>query len=151
RVPTKLSLPPMKVVPFTTFPGWELAPAFSPDGNQIAFEWRGEKGDNSDIYMMQIGSEKPLRLTTDPANDHGPAWSPDGRQIAFLRISEREVAIYTVPALGGAERKLLSLGPKTNWGAFDPVSLDWSPDGKYIACVEKRSAQQPANIFLFSP
>src|SRR5262245_7279703 len=155
RPPTKPPLPPMKVVPFTSFPGWEWAPAFSPDGNQIAFDWGGEKNVSHDfdhdIYVMLIGSEKPFRLTTDPANDFGPVWSPDGRQIAFLRESEKEFAIYTVPALGGAERKLLSLGPKANWGNSGPGALDWSPDGKYIACVEKRSAQQPPNIFLFSP
>ncbi|HXI92384.1 MAG TPA: winged helix-turn-helix domain-containing protein [Blastocatellia bacterium] len=144
------SLPPMKYVSFTSFPGWEGNPAFSPDGNQIAFDWRGDKNDNSDIYVMLIGSEKPLRLTFDPASDYNPTWSPDGRQIAFLRASESEFAIYTVPALGGPERKLLSLGPKVDWGTSGP-DLDWSPDGKYFACVEKRSNQQPFNIFLFSP
>src|SRR4030095_11017057 len=79
------SLPPMKVVPFTSFPGWEGNPAFSPDGNQIAFDWSGEKNDNSDIYVMLIGSAKPLQLTFDPASDYYPTWSPDGRQLAFVR------------------------------------------------------------------
>ena len=158
RPALKPSLPPMKVVPFTSFPGWEGNPAFSPDGNMIAFDWSGEKNDNSDIYVMLIGSEK-IRLTTDPANDYGPTWSPDGRQLAFVRVSESEIAIYTVPVLGGPERKLLSLGPKANWGGWAVPSsrflaitdLYWSPDGKYIACVEKRSKQLPYNIFLFSP
>jgi Tol biopolymer transport system component len=143
-------LPPMKYVSFTSFPGWEGNPAFSPEGNQIAFDWSGEKDDNSDIYVMPIGSAKPLRLTTDPAADYGPTWSPDGKQIAFVRVSESEIAIYTVTALSGPERKLLSLGPKADWGGWVP-DLDWSPDGKYIACVEKRSRQLPPNIFVFSP
>jgi Tol biopolymer transport system component len=143
------SLPPMKVVPFTSFPGWEGFPAFSPDGNQIAFDWSGETNDNSDIYVMLIGSAKPLRLTFDPAADSRPVWSPDGRQIAFVRVSEREVAIYLVPALGGPERKLLALGPSADWSDFIP-SVDWSPDGKYIASSERSSKQGPFNIFLFS-
>src|SRR5215510_2569482 len=86
RSALKPAPPPMKVVPFTSFPGWEQNPAFSPDGNMIAFDWSGEKNDNSDIYVMLIGSEKPLRLTTDPANDYAPNWSPDGRQLAFVRV-----------------------------------------------------------------
>ena len=39
-------LPPPKITPFTTFPGGERSPSFSPDGNAIAFSWDGEKGDN---------------------------------------------------------------------------------------------------------
>jgi len=145
------SLPPMKYIALTDFPGWEGDPAFSPDGNQIAFNWWGDNNDNSDIYVMLIGSAKPLRLTTDPAEDYNPTWSPDGRQIAFIRNSGSEFAIYTVPALGGPERKLLSLGSKTNWGNNLGPDLDWSPDGKYMACVEQRSKHEPPNIFLFSP
>jgi WD40-like Beta Propeller Repeat len=66
------SLPPMKVVPFTSFRGREDQAAFSPDGNQIAFVWDGEKGDNADIYVKSIGGESPLRLTSDPAIDIRP-------------------------------------------------------------------------------
>src|SRR5262249_46183412 len=143
-------LPPMKYVSFTDFPGGESWPAFSPDGNQIAFSWNGENGDNDDIYVKLIGSVKPLRLTTNPAVDYCPTWSPDGRQIAFVRISDSEIAIYTVPALGGAERKLLSVGPKWDLAYWGPT-LDWSPDGKYIACAEIRPGHHLPNLFLFSP
>ena len=70
------SLPPMKVVPFTSFLGEEYMPSFSPDGNQIAFGWNGERGTNpsaSSIYVKQIGSENPVRLTFDSSYlDMGP-------------------------------------------------------------------------------
>src|SRR4029450_2284982 len=112
-------------------PGWKCNQAFSPDGNQIAFQWSREPGGTEDIYVKLIGSERPLQLTTDPAVDTCPTWSPDGRQIAFVRCTHSEHAVYTVAALGGPERKLLSGG--TGGGR-----LDWSPDGKYIAWDEKR-------------
>ena len=98
--------PDPKVVPFTSFPGDESEPAFSPDGNRIAFVWRGLKDDNADVYIKQPGAEGLLRLTTDPADDRGPAWSFDGRYLAFLRHSATGSGIYLVPALGGGERKL---------------------------------------------
>ena len=44
RSRSESSLPPMKVVPFTSFEGHEGSPAFSPDGNQIAFAWDGGNG-----------------------------------------------------------------------------------------------------------
>jgi serine/threonine protein kinase len=61
-----------KGVPLTTFPGHELSPSFSPDGNQVAFRWDGE--DNQyHIYIKLIGPGRPLRLTNDRASDWGPA------------------------------------------------------------------------------
>jgi Tol biopolymer transport system component len=146
----KSSLPLLKAVPFTSFPGKEYLPTLSPDGNKIAFDWNGEKGDNAqDIYVKQIGSEKLLRLTSDPANDFGPVWSPDGQRIAFNRITETEIAIFIVPAQGGEERKLLTLGPNMDLGGLP--TLAWSPDGKFIAFTYKAPKEEPSKIFLISP
>jgi Tol biopolymer transport system component len=72
-------------VPLTSDPGTQHSPSFSPDGNQDAFSWNGEKQDNYDIYVKLIGSPAPLRLTSDAAEDTAPAFSPDGRTIAFIR------------------------------------------------------------------
>src|SRR5215510_16417169 len=46
---------PVKLaVPLTSYPGFERNPALSPDGNQVAFSWDGEKQDNFDIYIKLI-------------------------------------------------------------------------------------------------
>jgi Tol biopolymer transport system component/DNA-binding winged helix-turn-helix (wHTH) protein len=140
--------PPMRIVPFTSFPGHQAGASFSPDGNQIAFAWDGEKEDNWDIYVKQVGAEGLLRLTTDPGEDRFPVWSPDGRYIAFCRYnSKNEGGIYVVPALGGVERKLHtpSLGAMS-WSE----SLDWSPNGKYLAYVDRLSGQAPPTVFLLA-
>jgi serine/threonine protein kinase len=76
HVSSAFSPPPMKVVPITTLPGSKGFPAFSPDGNQIAFSWNGGTGDNRDIYVKLIDAGEPLRLTTNPAADFSPTWSP---------------------------------------------------------------------------
>jgi eukaryotic-like serine/threonine-protein kinase len=142
----KLSGLPLRIVPFTSSAGGKGNPAFSPDGNAIAYSWAGEKDDNADIYVKLIGAGVPLRLTTDPARDVSPAWSPDGRFIAFLRSSKGGDAYYLVPALGGPERKLADSYRKELGGN----SLDWSPDGKFLVVADRVSPQDRLRILLIS-
>jgi Tol biopolymer transport system component len=137
----------MTPFPFTSFPGAESAPSFSPDGNQIAFSWNGEEEDNFDIYVKTIGAEKPLRLTSDPAVDERPVWSPDGRFIAFRRHTQSEDGIFVVPVFGGRERKLRSLQLGVYWYL---ESFDWSPDGKSLVFSDSTSGHDGWSISLLS-
>ncbi|HKA21160.1 MAG TPA: protein kinase [Blastocatellia bacterium] len=143
----KPTLPPMNVVEFTNFQNGSGVPAFSPDGNQIAFVWAGEKNENRHIYTKMIDGGNPLQLTKGPATDISPAWSPDGRRIAFVRISDK-LEIFTASALGGEERRLITLDERPEAGYATNVS--WSPDGKVIAFSDKPSALEPRSIFLLS-
>jgi len=136
------SLPLMEIVPMLGLNGAEKAPAFSPDGKQIALALHEESG--SRIYVSLVSGGKPLQLTSGP-QDNGPKWSPDGEQIAFYRPSDEGTAIYTVPALGGSERRVYS-GPAT---AF-PHAFDWSPDGKYLAISKADPDRTHAQIALLS-
>ena len=142
------SIPHLKIVPFTSFPGRETHATFSPDGKQIAFVWDGEKGDNPDIYVKMIGAEQPLRLTSHPAADTNPAWSPDGRHIAFFRQSAESSGFYLVPALGGPERKVADVFPyRIPAGANTRY---YSPDGKFLVVADKNSSEEPFSLFSIS-
>ncbi len=123
----RLSFP--KAVPFTSLPGQEAAPSFSPDGSQIAFAWKDDSNKGFDLYVKTIGSERMLRLTDHPAKWISPAWSPDGSRIAFSRWSQEDSGIFVIPALGGPERKLASAD---FW--YEPfMQISWSPDSKLLA------------------
>ncbi len=136
----------LQAVPLTAYPGYESSPSFSPDGNQIAFSWNGENGDNSDIYVKLIGSGRPLRLTTDPAQDVIPAWSPDGRSVAFKRLSSGNSSIRLIPALGGAEREVAQLGKDSSFSLI----AGWSPDGRRLLISWADQAEDAAKLFWVS-
>jgi len=123
---------PLVAVPLTSYPGSEDGPSFSPDGTQVAFAWDGEKQDNWDIYVKQIGVEPPYRLTNDPAIDYSPAWSPDGRLIAFLRdLPPGKTAIIVIPQRGGSERILAEINGSMRVLPYDQL-LSWTPDSKWL-------------------
>jgi eukaryotic-like serine/threonine-protein kinase len=139
------SFPPMRVSRVTSYPGLETEPALSPDGKMVAFVWNGENQDNWDIYVKLIDEGVPVRLTRDPADDLSPTWSPDGGLIAFRRQSAGRGGIYLVPSLGGKERMISELVGGVNF-----KSLDWSPNGKFLASSERHSLAVPPGIFLLA-
>ena len=88
--------PAMTIVPLTTLSGDEYSPAFSPDGEQIAFSWNGENEDNFDLYIKSVGSAAVRRLTIRP----GLRWGPElvaGWQADRVHTVERwqEAAVFT--------------------------------------------------------
>jgi Tol biopolymer transport system component/serine/threonine protein kinase/DNA-binding winged helix-turn-helix (wHTH) protein len=150
-------LPTARVVPFTGLSGEESQPAFSPDGNQLAFVWRGGSGEATHIYVKLIGAGTPLRLTTSTKSDFAPVWSPDGRHIAFARESDQGIEVLSVPSLGGPERQLLhshvSVASWTHNFAFETFwarNLAWSPDGRLIAVIDKAAPKGPYRICFVS-
>jgi serine/threonine protein kinase/WD40 repeat protein len=136
--PASKPLPQPRAIPLTAYPGSERHPSFSPDGNQVAFDWNGEKQDNYDIYVKLVSGGAPLRLTTSPAEDTFPAWSPDGSQIGFVR---KGAGIYLISPLGGQERRLTDA---------HATSLTWMPDGKSILAGIQEKDATPYSIFQVS-
>ncbi len=147
RKPAESPLPSVEVVPLVSLQGKQSTPAFSPDGNQVAFAaYEGQPGVG--IYMTLVGGEKSLRLTNNPT-DCCPTWSPDGRQIAFVRRSESatDMGFYIISALGGMEHRVYS-GPLNTRTECNRV--DWSPDGKSVLFSEPGADGVRARISLLS-
>ena len=154
RSPPRTEAPPPRVVPVTSFPGFEQGPALSPDGNQVAFAWSGEKNDNWDVYLKFVGSPEMRRLTTDPLQDVSPRWSPDGQYIAFKRCQPAAADQSRGPGDVGCQLRLISAmggtDSKISDFRFASGQFDWSPDGRFIvAGISQRVArQQPAGLYL---
>ena len=95
---------PLPASLFTSTPGLELSPVFSPDGSMIVF-MRFDKESRNDLYVKMIDSDTELRLTDHPASDMYPSWSSDGQHIYFQRFQPGMCEIYQISAFGGPEKK----------------------------------------------
>lgn len=92
----------------TVHPGVESNPAFSPDGDWIAFT--GNYEGNADVYAVPLEGGQPRRLTFHPGFDRVRGWNRAGDAVMFtsgraLRF-ERGGHLYTVSLEGGYPERL---------------------------------------------
>ncbi len=137
----------------TNDPGQDYQPAFSPDGQWIAFvstrtsrtgmikigatfgmEFRAFGGD---LWVAPALGGAARRLATDA---NFPVWHPDGKRIAYVSGTEKHRAILEVPVAGGDPQPLLA-GSDSRWEA---VKLQYSPDGLWLSL----GAADPERIVL---
>jgi Tol biopolymer transport system component len=111
-------------------------PAWSPDGEYIAFEstHEGEYG----IFVVDAAGYGLRRLV--PGRGGSPAWSPDGAQIAFSSERDGNYEIYTANADGSDIRRLTF----DKASDFNPA---WSPDGAHIIFQSDRGGSYRHAIY----
>jgi TolB protein len=89
-------------------------PAWSPDGDLIAFERK--HGDIYHIWLMSTEGSHQRQITFRGTANLRPTWSPDSKEVAFTSNRSGEDAVWIVPIDGSAEPRRLSAGK-----GFDPA------------------------------
>jgi Tol biopolymer transport system component/DNA-binding winged helix-turn-helix (wHTH) protein len=116
-------------VQITTHAGLDLQPAFSPNGDAIAYT--SDQSGAFEIYIRGLaGTSVNAPLTSDRQHNVQPAWSPDARMIAYH--SHVRGGIWVMPARGGTARQIVVEGSHPAW----------SPDGRHIAF----QSDEPADV-----
>jgi TolB protein len=98
--------------------GYVIDPAWSPNGQLLAFSWRRPNG-NYDIYVMEIVTRQLVELTRDVGRNERPSWAPDGRHLVFESTRTGTRQIWSMLADGSQARQLTKQGQNE--------SPNWSP------------------------
>jgi Tol biopolymer transport system component len=121
-------------------PADDHQPAFSPDGERIAFRSERDKGG---LFIMGRTGESVLRLTAEGFN---PAWSPDGSEIVYA-----ESPIADSPHFRSGTSRLwivkVANGEKRLLTETDAVQPSWSPHGLRIAYWAVGGSNRIRDIF----
>lgn len=129
----RMRLDGTELVRLTFTEGEDRSPAWSPDGQWLAFLSR--RDGNPDIHLMLADGTQRKRLTTETSYDEFPSWSPDGAWLMFDSDRSGKFQLYRVrPDSTGLERL-------TDVSTDDAVA-DWAPDGQTLVFESRRESEQ---------
>ncbi len=100
-------------------PQWIRYATISPDGEQIAFTYKG------DLYVVPANGGDARQLTFHEGHDYMAVWSPDGEQIAFASDRYGNFDVFLMSAMGGQATRL-------TFHSNDESPFTFSSDGEQV-------------------
>ena len=130
-------------VRFTSDPGWDAFPTWSPDGGRIVFT--SNRAGAFDLYQKASTGPGAEQLLYSSSEGKGPtSWSPDERFLLYYSIGQpTHLRLLTVT--GPADRKPVPLvDPR-----FSSITGRFSPDGHWIVYNSNESGRSEVSVRPF--
>jgi Tol biopolymer transport system component len=140
--PTAVDRAALRFAPFATQAGYEGLPAWSPDGQAIAYA--AEVDGVLQIFTRRLSSATPVQVTDAGYDCKHPFWSADGKRIYYVSLAGRRDGIWSVGATGGTPQVVVQDATR---GAI-------SPDGRTLAFLrddERADILGTSVLYLSTP
>ncbi len=122
----------------------ERTPAWSPDGNTIAY-WSDQSGEY-ELWVMDPEKEGSARKLTSygPGFRYALFWSPDNKKLAFIDKA-MQIQVYD---MSNNKTTLVDKGLRMTHGALDNFRCSWSPDSRWLT-YNRDLENQHNGVFLY--
>jgi serine/threonine protein kinase len=123
-----IDLSALHFTPLATEAGYEGFPAWSPNGDIIAYA--AEVDGVLQIFTRQRSSSTSAQVTYRQFDCKYPFWSPDGKRIYYVSLAQETEGIWSVGAAGGTPHIVVK----------DAIRGAISPDGRTLAFLRDEQA-----------
>jgi eukaryotic-like serine/threonine-protein kinase len=132
-----------KATRFTSDPGWDAFPIWSPNGTRIIFT--SNRSGVYDLYVKPTDGSGIEQSLYKSAEGKGPtSWSPDGRYLVYYSLGQ-PTHLRLLPVAGEDDRIAVPIvDPK-----FTSITGRFSPDGQWIVYTSNESGRNEVSVRPF--
>src|SRR5260370_1253262 len=120
----------------------------SPDGRRIAYTviMRDRPGrPYGQLWIMDVATQKSVRVGGEKDSGGGPLWSPDGKWFAFQGHQGEKSGLFVARPDGSDVTFLASISGTNSPLPGTGNDVTWSPDGKQLAFISSTPGSEAAD------